>query len=76
MYPQTSKPPWISYRADNVCNAMRDQDDLRGQLRAAHAAVIVMKRSLRCNAGEMTKDVRKLAEHLEVTEGAAALLSC
>ena len=55
---------------------MRDQDDLRGQLRAAHAAVIVMKRSLRCNAGEMTKDVRKLAEHLEVTEGAAALLSC
>lgn len=31
-----------SYRADDVKNAMRDLDDLRSQLRTAHAAVIVM----------------------------------
>lgn len=58
-----------SYRADDVQNAMRSQ------LRAAHAAIIVIKRSLRRNTGEITKDVWKLAEHLDVAEGAAALLS-
>ncbi|RVI43996.1 type I restriction endonuclease subunit R [Sinorhizobium meliloti] len=31
-----------SYRADDVKNAMRDLDDLRSQLRTAHAAVVVM----------------------------------
>ncbi|MFK8253108.1 type I restriction endonuclease subunit R [Ancylobacter terrae] len=39
-----------SYRADDVKNAMRDLDDLRSQLRTAHAAVAVMLRPVKREA--------------------------
>lgn len=40
-----------SYRADDVKNAMRDLDDLRNQLRAAHAQVMVMMKGLKREEG-------------------------
>lgn len=40
-----------SYRADDVKNAMRDLDDLRSQLRAAHAAVLAMMKGLKRQSG-------------------------
>ena len=36
-----------SYRADDVKNAMRDLDDLRSQLRTAHAAITVLLKPLK-----------------------------
>ncbi|OIS90674.1 type I restriction endonuclease subunit R [Brucella cytisi] len=39
-----------TYRADDLKNAMRDLDDLRNQLRTAHAAVIVMLKPLKRKA--------------------------
>ncbi len=39
-----------SYRADDVKNAMRDLDDLRSQLRAAHAAVAAMMKGVKRGA--------------------------
>lgn len=41
-----------SYRADDVKNAMRDLDDLRSQLRSAHAAVIVILKPVKRAASE------------------------
>ncbi|EJL53917.1 type I site-specific deoxyribonuclease, HsdR family [Rhizobium sp. CF122] len=41
-----------SYRADDVKNAMRDLDDLRNQLRAAHSAVAALKKSLKRRASD------------------------
>jgi type I restriction enzyme R subunit len=40
-----------SYRADDVKNAMRDLDDLRSQLRTAHAAVLAMMKGLKRQSG-------------------------
>ena len=40
-----------SYRADDVKNAMRDLDDLRSQLRTAHAVVVVMLKPIKRFAG-------------------------
>jgi len=45
-----------SYRADDVQNAMRDLDDLRSQLRAAHARVMAIMRPLRRKLSEKTND--------------------
>lgn len=45
-----------SYRADDVKNAMRDLDDLRSQLRAAHAAVMAMLKQLKRKADGKSKD--------------------
>ncbi len=39
-----------SYRADDVKNAMRDLDDLRNQLRAAHSAVTALMKPLKRKA--------------------------
>jgi len=44
-----------SYRADDVKNAMRDLDDLRSQLRAAHAAVTQMMKGLKRAGGKPDK---------------------
>lgn len=41
-----------SYRADDVKNAMRDLDDLRNQLRAAHSAVAALIKPLKCKASD------------------------
>lgn len=40
-----------SYRADDVKNAMRNLDDLRSQLRAAHASVTAMMKGLKRQSG-------------------------
>jgi type I restriction enzyme R subunit len=40
-----------SYRADDVKNAMRNLDDLRSQLRAAHAAVMAVMKGLKRQTG-------------------------
>ncbi|MEP9400150.1 type I restriction endonuclease subunit R [Mesorhizobium sp. KR2-14] len=45
-----------SYRADDVRNAMRNLDDLRNQLRAAHAAVLQMMKGLKRDGGKHSKD--------------------
>lgn len=45
-----------SYRADDVQNAMRNLDDLRNQLRAAHAIVLHMMKGLKCATGNGSKD--------------------
>jgi type I restriction enzyme R subunit len=45
-----------SYRADDVRNAMRNLDDLRNQLRAAHAAVTQMMKGLRRKDGKLSRD--------------------
>jgi type I restriction enzyme R subunit len=44
-----------SYRADDVKNAMRDLDDLRSQLRAAHALVMATMKGLKRQSG-LSKD--------------------
>lgn len=44
-----------SYRADDVKNAMRNLDDLRNQLRAAHAEVMRMMKGLK-RSGTLNKD--------------------
>lgn len=41
-----------SYRADDVKNAMRDLDDLRNQLRAAHSAVATVMKPLKRKASD------------------------
>lgn len=41
-----------SYRADDVKNAMRDLDDLRNQLRAAHSAVAALMKPLKRKASD------------------------
>jgi type I restriction enzyme R subunit len=41
-----------SYRADDVKNAMRDLDDLRNQLRAAHSAVAALIKPLKRRASD------------------------
>lgn len=41
-----------SYRADDVKNAMRDLDDLRNQLRAAHSAVATLIKPLKRKASD------------------------
>lgn len=41
-----------SYRADDVKNAMRDLDDLRNQLRAAHSAVTALLKPLKRKASD------------------------
>lgn len=41
-----------TYRADDVKNAMRDLDDLRSQLRTAHAVVAAMMRPVKRKAGD------------------------
>lgn len=41
-----------SYRADDVKNAMRDLDDLRNQLRTAHAVVAVMLKPVKRKASD------------------------
>ncbi|OCI91446.1 restriction endonuclease subunit R [Agrobacterium sp. 13-626] len=41
-----------TYRADDVKNAMRDLDDLRSQLRTAHAVVAVMLKPIKRVAGD------------------------
>jgi type I restriction enzyme, R subunit len=46
-----------SYRADDVKNAMRDLDDLRNQLRAAHSAVAALMKPLKRKASD--KDALK-----------------
>ncbi|MEW9537556.1 HsdR family type I site-specific deoxyribonuclease [Agrobacterium radiobacter] len=46
-----------SYRADDVKNAMRDLDDLRNQLQAAHSAVAAMMKPLKRKASD--KDALK-----------------
>nr|WP_196242078.1 type I restriction endonuclease subunit R [Azospirillum oleiclasticum] len=48
-----------SYRADDVRNAMRDLDDLRNQLRAAHAAVLHMMKGVKRAGGRPGKDSLK-----------------
>ncbi|SMH55152.1 M48 metallopeptidase family protein [Azospirillum agricola] len=48
-----------SYRADDVRNAMRDLDDLRNQLRAAHAAVLHMMKGVKRAGGRIDKDSLK-----------------
>jgi type I restriction enzyme R subunit len=45
-----------SYRADDVLNAMRNLDDLRNQLRSAHAAVIHLMKGLKRQDGKLPKD--------------------
>lgn len=49
-----------SYRADDVKNAMRDLDDLRSQLRAAHAAVMQMMKGLKRDGKKADKTTIKL----------------
>ncbi len=46
-----------SYRADDVKNAMRNLDDLRNQLRAAHSAVTSLMKPLKRKASD--KDALK-----------------
>ncbi|MDX1091021.1 HsdR family type I site-specific deoxyribonuclease [Sinorhizobium medicae] len=41
-----------TYRAEDVKNAMRDLDDLRNQLRAAHAVVAAMMKPVKRKAGD------------------------
>ncbi|PYE90446.1 type I restriction endonuclease subunit R [Phyllobacterium leguminum] len=41
-----------TYRADDVRNAMRDLDDLRNQLRTAHAVVAMMMKPVKRKAGD------------------------
>jgi type I restriction enzyme R subunit len=41
-----------TYRADDVKNAMRDLDDLRSQLRTAHAVVAAMMKPVKRKAGD------------------------
>jgi type I restriction enzyme R subunit len=54
-----------SYRADDVRNAMRNLDDLRNQLRAAHAAVLQMMKGLKRDGGKPSKDNLKFEfDHL------------
>jgi type I restriction enzyme R subunit len=48
-----------SYRADDVQNAMRDLDDLRSQLRTAHAAVLAMMKGLKRDPAAKAKEVLK-----------------
>ena len=49
-----------SYRADDVQNAMRNLDDLRNQLRTAHAAVVHMMKGVKRTAGaKIAKDALK-----------------
>lgn len=48
-----------SYRADDVKNAMRNLDDLRNQLRVAHAEVMRMMKGLKRSGGKLTKDELK-----------------
>lgn len=45
-----------SYRADDVQNAMRDLDDLRSQLRTAHAAVAHLMKGVTRTPGKTVKD--------------------
>ncbi len=45
-----------SYRADDVKNAMRDLDNLRSQLRAAHAVVMAMLKPLKRKGDGKSKD--------------------
>ena len=45
-----------SYRADDVKNAMRNLDDLRNQLRAAHAEVVRMMKGLKRAGGKPSKE--------------------
>ena len=45
-----------TYRADDVRNAMRNLDDLRSELRAAHAAVLQTMRGLKRNADKRSRD--------------------
>jgi type I restriction enzyme R subunit len=48
-----------SYRADDVKNAMRDLDDLRSQLRTAHAVVMNIMKPLKRASGEKSKHAWK-----------------
>ena len=48
-----------SYRADDVRNAMRNLDDLRNQLRVAHAAALQMMKGLKRDGGKPSKDSLK-----------------
>lgn len=48
-----------AYCANDVRNAMRDLDDLRNQLRAAHAAVLHMMKGVRRAGGRIDKDSLK-----------------
>lgn len=49
-----------SYRADDVRNAMRNLDDLRNQLRAAHAAVLHMMKGVMRAGSRVDKDSLKV----------------
>lgn len=48
-----------SYRADDVRNAMRNLDDLRNQLRAAHAAVLQMMKGVKRVGGKLDRNALK-----------------
>ncbi len=53
-----------SYRADDVQNAMRDLDDLRSQLRAAHAAVMKMAKGVKRGTGDLKGEYDALVKVL------------
>jgi len=48
-----------SYRADDVKNAMQDLDNLRSQLRTAHAGVLGMMKGVKRSAGVLPKETLK-----------------
>lgn len=57
-----------SYRADDVQNAMRDLDDLRSQLRAAHAAVMKMAKGVKRGTGDLKGEYDALVKALNTED--------
>ena len=53
-----------SYRAEDVENAMRDLDDLRSQLKTAHAAVLQMMKGLKRTGADLKAEYDALTELL------------
>lgn len=57
-----------SYRADDVQNAMRDLDDLRSQLRAAHAAVMKLAKGVKRGTGNLKGEYDALVAALKTED--------
>ncbi|MBR9972041.1 type I restriction endonuclease subunit R [Magnetospirillum sulfuroxidans] len=57
-----------SYRADDVKNAMRDLDDLRSQLRAAHAAVMKLAKGVKRGTGNLKAEYDALVKALNTED--------
>ncbi|MBN2751405.1 MAG: type I restriction endonuclease subunit R [Rhodospirillaceae bacterium] len=57
-----------SYRADDVQNAMRDLDDLRSQLRAAHSAVMKLAKGVKRGTGNLKGEYDALVATLKTED--------